>query len=86
MRDTFTKTIPSYNHGEGTGMRKTFSHSLHSYNGHNPETGKATHLISRRHTHKEDEMIGYTEHMLKMSNFYDTKLPQEKGEHKWKPM
>jgi hypothetical protein len=66
MRDTFTKTIATYNHGEGTGMRKTFSHSLHKYKDYNPETDKPTHFIDRRNTHKEDEMIGYTEHMLKM--------------------
>ena len=52
MRDTFTKAIPTYNHGEGTGMRETVTHTILRYKDTNSETGKPTHFIDRRNTHK----------------------------------
>ena len=47
MRDSFTKILPSYNHGEPTALCETKTHGTFKYRDRNPETRKATHMIDR---------------------------------------
>ena len=82
MADTFTRTLPPYEHGEPSLMssfgtlrpRKTHTHTFHKYEEYNHDLKMPTHFIKRDHTHKMDPEKIYLEHMVKMSPFYEMKL------------
>ena len=68
MRDTFTKIFPGYSHGEPTCYINSNTHIKHVYPEFDEETGRATHDIDRKFTHKKDYMKDYHECMLKIAN------------------
>ena len=77
MRDTFTKIMPTYNHGEPSALSTTHSHWNFQYQDDQKVNenlpGQSLHSIPRRHTHKKDFMKEYHESMLKIENLFEMK-------------
>ena len=70
MRDTFSKILPTYTHGEPTaytGENKSLQHARFVYPKRNDD-GRITYNINREYTHKIDQMKSYKEQMYRMND------------------
>ena len=68
MKDSFTRVLPSYNHEASSCYRPSASHVLHPIFETDTEGKPAAH-ISRRWTHKMDEVKDYSESMYRLGIF-----------------
>ena len=70
MRDTFSKVLPTYCHGQPTiytGENKSLQHTRFVYPKRNDD-GRITYAINREYTHKIDQMKDYKEQMYRMTD------------------
>ena len=80
MKDTFTSVFPGYNHEPITCYTRAASHILHPVYEKDIED-KPMHDISRRYTHKMDEVKNYSESMYKLGAF--APQPRKRAWIKW---